>query len=131
MLVYQRVFSSNGFFPLIFSRQKMDKSWESPSPRMPVIARVMYMSRLIWVRSNSHPKINHSEIQPPKLVACPRFSKRKLHRNIHRCIQRPREDSSLHNPCLSSMCSPDGPTARKDDASSRWQLGPWLRKGYC
>ena len=39
--------------------------------------------------------------------------------------KRPREDSSLHNLCLSSMCNPDGPTAaRKDDASSRWQLGP-------
>ena len=44
--------------------------------------------------------------------------------------KRPREDSSLHDPCLSSMCSPDGPTARKDDASSRWQLGP-CPKGWC
>ena len=43
--------------------------------------------------------------------------------------KRPREESSLHDLCLSSMCSPFGPTARKDDASSRWQLGPcsgWL-----
>ena len=41
---------------------------------------------------------------------------------------RPREDSSLHLRACQACVAPEGQTARKDDASPKWQLGPCAGK---